>query len=72
MMQVVNEALLSMPYKHAAPVIHEINRQIQAIQESEKIKDMEQNALDMTDVAHSESRAELSGYMGGDSDAAGK
>lgn len=36
MMQVVNEALVRMPYGQAAPVIHEINRQIQAIQESQK------------------------------------
>ena len=35
MMKVVNSALIQLPYRISAPVISEINRQIQAIRESE-------------------------------------
>lgn len=36
MLKVVNSALIQLPYRISAPVIGEINRQIQAIIESEK------------------------------------
>ena len=49
MMQVVNEALVRMPYAQAAPVINEINRQIQAIQESQKEQQIE--AMEVSDAA---------------------
>lgn len=35
MLKVVNSALIQLPYRISAPVISEINRQIQAIRESE-------------------------------------
>lgn len=36
MLKVVNSALIQLPYRISAPVIGEINRQIQVIRESEK------------------------------------
>lgn len=36
MLKVVNSALIQLPYRISAPVISEINRQIQAIRESER------------------------------------
>ena len=48
MLKVVNSALIQLPYRISAPVISEINRQIQAIQESQKEQQIE--AMEVSDA----------------------